>query len=236
MGTVFTFNFLILLQLLPIFGAFQLGAVAWKPTGRALGVEQGHYASSFMQISTEECVIFSALAQRRSVAKYDSSRKVPSSIVQSALQAAILAPNHFLTEPWRFYQCGSTTRDVLCTLNEEKRAMFEGVPGWIVVTVATEYDEMGLISTKQGLEDHAAVACAIQNMMLSFSSDGVGSKWMTGALGIPPEKILDAVGADATSERFMGAIWFGYPEKPLDPEGRMPPRKLGIKGVLKTLP
>mmetsp|Transcript_9857 Transcript_9857/g.16419 ORF Transcript_9857/g.16419 Transcript_9857/m.16419 type:complete len:208 (+) Transcript_9857:18-641(+) len=207
MGTVFTFNFLILLQLLPIFGAFQLGAVAWKPTGRALGVEQGHYASSFMQISTEECVIFSALAQRRSVAKYDSSRK-----------------------------CGSTTRDVLCTLNEEKRAMFEGVPGWIVVTVATEYDEMGLISTKQGLEDHAAVACAIQNMMLSFSSDGVGSKWMTGALGIPPEKILDAVGADATSERFMGAIWFGYPEKPLDPEGRMPPRKLGIKGVLKTLP
>merc|ERR1712087_259665 len=105
-----------------------------------------------------------------------------------------------------------------------------------VVTVATEYDGHGGISTKKGLEDHAAVACAIQNMMLSFSDDGVGSKWMTGALGIPPEQILEAVGSDAANERFMGAIWYGYPAKPLDPEANAPPRKLGLEGVLKKMP
>lgn len=153
----------------------------------------------------------------------------------AALEAAILAPNHFLTEPWRFYQCGAATVDTLCALNEDKRAMFEGVPGWMIVTIKTEYDDAGQISTKKGLEDHAAVACAIQNMMLSFSDDGVGSKWMTGALGVPPEKILGAVGADAESERFMGAIWYGYPASPLDPEGKAPPRKLGLDGVLTKL-
>ena len=124
--------------------------------------------------AADECVVFSTLAQRRSVAKYDSSNPVPANVVTAALEAAILAPNHFLTEPWRFYQCGPETVAKLCALNEDKRAMFEGVPGWIVVTVATEYDDAGLISTKKGLEDHAAVSCAIQNMMLSFSDDGIG--------------------------------------------------------------
>jgi len=185
--------------------------------------------------SADECVVFSTLAQRRSVAKYDASKAVPDTIVQAALEAAILAPNHFLTEPWRFYDCGTATRDKLCALNEDKRGMFEGVPGWMVVSVATEYDDAGAISTKKGLEDHAAVACAIQNMMLSFSDDGVGSKWMTGALGIAPEKILETVGADAEAERFMGVIWYGYPASPLDPEGKVPPRKLGLDGVLKNL-
>ena len=189
-----------------------------------------------MQSTIEECIVFSTLAQRRSVSKYDTSQQVPAAVVQAALEAAILAPNHFLTEPWRFYQLGEATREKLCALNEEKRGMFEGVPGWMIVTCETELDETGAISTKKGLEDHAAVSCAIQNMMLSFSDDGVGSKWMTGALGIPPEEILKVVGADGSAERFMGAIWYGYPAKPLDPEAKAPPRKLGLEGVLKKLP
>ena len=67
---------------------------------------------------------------RRSVAKYDVGRAVPTEIVSAALDAAVLAPCHFLTEPWRFYECGPETRAKLCALNEEKKAMFEGVPGW----------------------------------------------------------------------------------------------------------
>ena len=59
---------------------------------------------------------------------------------------------------------------------------------------------------------------------------------MTGALGIEPSKILEAVGADVESERFMGAVWYGYPAKALDPENKAPPRKLGLDGVLTKLP
>ena len=69
--------------------------------------------------------------------------------------------------------------------------------------------------------------------MLSLAADGVGSKWMTGALGVPPEKVLAAVGGDTATERFMGAIWFGYPEQPLAPDPALAPkRKKGLEGVL----
>ncbi|KAH8084546.1 hypothetical protein JL720_8049 [Aureococcus anophagefferens] len=53
---------------------------------------------------------------------------------------------------------------------------------------ASEHD----LSEKLGLEDHAAVSCAIQNFMLA-RDDGVGSKWMTGALAAP--EMATCVGA-----------------------------------------
>ena len=46
----------------------------------------------------------------RKQAKYDTSRAVPADVVQRALDAAVLAPNHFLSEPWRFYTCGPETK------------------------------------------------------------------------------------------------------------------------------
>ena len=166
---------------------------------------------------------------RRSVVKYDVEKAVPEAAITGALEAAMLAPNHFLNEPWRFYQAGPETIAKLCALNEEKAAMFKGVPGWMIVTIAaSEYGEDGSISTKKGLEDHAATACAIQNFMISLADGGVGSKWMTGALGVAPEAVMGVVGADTDSERFMGAIWYGYPAKDLA-DAKAPPRKLGMK-------
>ena len=46
-----------------------------------------------------------ALKARRSVVKY-SDKAVPASATTEALEAAIQAPNHFLSEPWRFYTAG----------------------------------------------------------------------------------------------------------------------------------
>ena len=51
------------------------------------------------------------------------------------------------------------------------------VPGWLVVTlVPSELAADGSLSTKKGLEDHAATAAAIQNFMVSLAASGVGSK------------------------------------------------------------
>ena len=70
------------------------------------------------------------------------------------------------------------------------------------------------LSEKLGLEDHAACACAIQNFMLSLAEEGIGSKWMTGALAPPrpaeAEDVMAAVGAPA-GEKLVGAIWYGTP-------------------------
>ena len=171
-----------------------------------------------------------ALKARRSVVKY-SDKAVPASATTKALEAAIQAPNHFLSEPWRFYTAGPETKAKLCGLNEEKRKAAEGVPEWLVVTCASEHD----LSEKLGLEDHAACACAIQNFMLSLAEDGIGSKWMTGALGAAPEDVMAAVGAPA-GEKLMGAIWYGYPAKDLAEDAKAPPRKKGLDGVLTACP
>ena len=170
------------------------------------------------------------LLARRSTVKFDASA-VPADVTQRALAAAILAPNHFLSEPWRFYTCGPDTKAKLCGLNEDKRKAAEAVPEWLVVTVVSEHE----IDSKLGLEDHAAVACATQNFMLSLAGDGVGSKWMTGALGAPPEDVLAAVGAPA-GERLMGAIWYGNPAKALADDNKAPPRKKGLDGVVTACP
>ena len=71
--------------------------------------------------------------------------------------------------------------------------------------------------------------------MLSLASEGIGSKWMTGALGAAPEDVLSAVDA-GEGERLIGAIWFGYPAKELSNDGKAPPRKMGLDGVLTKCP
>lgn len=73
--------------------------------------------------------------------------------------------------------------------------------------VPSELAADGSFNTKKGLEDHAAVAAAIQNFMVSLAAAGVGSKWMTGALGVSPEEVLRVVGASENGERLMGVIW-----------------------------
>ena len=174
-----------------------------------------------------------ALFLRRSVVNYNATR-VPAEIIHRALTAAVLAPNHFLTEPWRFYDCGEETRQKLLKLNPRKEKIFSQVPGWLIVSV--ESDDPTL-NTKKGLEDYAATACATNNFMISLAADGVGSKWMTGALGVPPEKVLEAVGANTTAERLVGAIWYGYPKDPIwSPRSADGLRKKSVAGVLKTLP
>ena len=81
-----------------------------------------------------------------------------------------------------------------------------------------------------------AVACATQNFMLSLASEGYGSKWMTGAMGSPPAKLMDACGVDEKAEHFMGMIFFGKPATPMSAVP-VPKRKVGLaEPVLSSLP
>mmetsp|Transcript_14486 Transcript_14486/g.26800 ORF Transcript_14486/g.26800 Transcript_14486/m.26800 type:complete len:118 (+) Transcript_14486:915-1268(+) len=74
-----------------------------------------------------------------------------------------------------------------------------------------------------------ACAAAIQNMMLSLASNGVGSKWMTGAMGISPSSLLSLVNADPNSEHLMGVIFVGIPATPTN-SMKVPKRKNGLGG------
>ena len=171
----------------------------------------------------------SVLVTRRSIRKF-KKQAVPEAIVGRALAAAILAPNHWVNEPWRFHRLGPSTIEKLLELNPEKRASLGAIPGWLVVSVVTETEKGGFVSVK-GIEDHAATACATQNFMLSLAAAGVGSKWLTGALQMKPDDIMRAIGAPS-EEKFLGIITFGY----ADEAPKAPNRKLGTGGGVKVLP
>ena len=169
---------------------------------------------------------------RRSVVKYKGA--VPAPTLERALTAAIHAPNHFLNEPWRFRVLGPETVKKIVVLNEAKKELFEGVPGWMLVSVVLTPGDTKW--NPKALEDHAATACAVQNFMLALASEGFASKWMTGAMGIPAAKLLEVAGVAEKDEHFMGILFMG---KPATPTAKMdvPKRKVGIaEPVLTRLP
>lgn len=172
--------------------------------------------------------------ERRSVVSY----RAPASegTVRRALEAAIHAPNHWVNEPWRFRLLGKQTVEKIIALNPGKKELFEQVPGWMMVSVLPTQLEGADKWNVKSLEDHAATACAVQNFMLSMASDGCATKWMTGAMGIPPSKLMELAGADEAKEHFMGIIFFGRPGT--NPETmKVPKRKIGLdEPVLRQLP
>jgi len=178
---------------------------------------------------------------RRSIPSYTTEKKVPPTLVQRAVEAAILAPNHHLTEPWRYYNCGPRTLEAMASYLEPidpKAAMTlrTTVPHIMVVT---QYSRDGVAynnesgNTVTELEDRAAVAASIQNFMLSLHADGVGSKWITGAMKIPDEVVLGLVGADGEVERLVANVWYGFAADAVNPDA--PERALGVDGILTEL-
>jgi hypothetical protein len=59
---------------------------------------------------------------------------------------------------------------------------------------------------------------------------------MTGAMGSPADKIMEACGVDHSKEHFMGVIHFGKPVTPMS-SIPVPKRKVGLgEPVISRLP
>ena len=143
---------------------------------------------------------------------------VPDALVKEAIEAATWAPNHHVTEPWKFYHLGKESiaacldlvRDLVTTRKDAKAGEFKAKrwsekPGWLLVTCRRSDDEL----TQQ--EDYAACSAAIQNLLLYLWKAGVGSKWTTGDITCE-QRFFDIVGVNADEELVVGLIWFGYPK------------------------
>jgi len=183
------------------------------------------------------------LLSRRTVNSFDS--KLPTGwegAVKSAVHAATYAPNHKMTEPWRFHLLGPQAIRRVCELNAEIVSSTKGpeagakklkrwlaMPGWLVVTcVRSNSDGAGSMENPNGIarEDYAACCCAVQNLCLSLHADGIGTKWTTGAVNFDP-RFGEAVGLPS-NEYVIGTIWFGQAEK----QPRAPLKKLSVDDVL----
>ncbi|MCP4299730.1 MAG: nitroreductase [Gammaproteobacteria bacterium] len=161
---------------------------------------------------------FAAVLRGRRTIELFLQTAVPDKLVQEAIETATWAPNHHVTEPWRFYVLGEETkqkcldlcRDIVAAKKGEKAADFKrqawsGKPGWLVVTCNRSDDEL------LQKEDYAACSTAVQNFMLYLWKAGVGCKWTTGDI-IRDPRFLDIIGVDESKAFVVGLIWYGYPK------------------------
>ena len=160
-----------------------------------------------------------ALRERRTVHAYTRD-PVPEAVIERALEAAIHAPNHKLTMPWRFLRVGRETRAALAELAvrlsiAKKGAMTPEIehkvrskildPHELIVVSVVRSDD-----PQTAREDLAASACAVQNLCLSLWADGVGSKWSTGTPSRADEGYA-LLGIDREREDIVGFVWVGVP-------------------------
>ena len=167
---------------------------------------------------TEELREFGEVLRGRRTIDLYLQTAVPKKLVRAAIEAATWAPNHYVTEPWRFYLFGKKTieacvelvRDIVTVKKDAKAGAFKAKswadkPGWLLVTCRISSDEI------MQREDFAACAAAVQNFMLFLWKAGVGSKWTTGDITRDP-RFFEIVGVDARTEKIVGLIWYGYPK------------------------
>ena len=157
------------------------------------------------------------LRGRRTIDQYLGT-KVPEELVLEAIEAATWAPNHYVTEPWRFILPGPETIARIVDLNasivadnktpahaEHKRKAWSEKPGWLIVTCPYNEDPL------REREDYAACCAAIQNLMLYLWKAGIGTKWTTGPV-TRDLRFCDIIDIDYKAEFIVGMLWFGYPK------------------------
>jgi nitroreductase len=141
--------------------------------------------------------------------------------ISRALEGANWAPNHKATWPWRFIRVGPRAREKLIAWNVEIKDRATGLtPAQVSKVQAQMTHPAALVVVSQVLaenlfrrrEDYAACACAIQNLCLCLASDGVGSKWTTGAI-TRDERTYTLLDLDAGREQIIGFVWIGVPAR-----------------------
>jgi nitroreductase len=138
---------------------------------------------------------------------------VDNEVLEELLDLARWAPNHNLTNPWRFRVVGPKS---LVRLKEaagpEAAAKLDRAPTLVVCSCALTGEPV------QDEEDLHASACAAYIVMLAAHGRGLASYWRT------PEVLRTAEGSAAVGipddERFVGLIHLGTPVQ----EQRVPER------------
>ncbi len=145
-------------------------------------------------------------------------------MVRELLELALYAPNHHLTQPWRFRVLGAETRRRLDEHCGEKEAMkLRRAPTLVLATAALSGDP------HTDTEDLAAVACGVYAVLLGATARGLASYWRTPAAF--EEEGARAILGLGPSEQVVALIHLG-------PKVSEPPRKdrLALENLLTVLP
>lgn len=178
-----------------------------------------------------------AINQRTSIRRFRSD-PVSRETVEQLLDCAVRAPNHKLTEPWRFTVLTGRAKDRLAEIRARHRLKRYSDPGapealtgadkvrretretpvYIVAMSAVSPDEI----IRE--EDYAATMMAVANLMIAAESLDLGTYLKSGGVMRDPE-LVELAGA---SEKFrvVGILSLGYPAERDPPRRRKPAAEL----------
>src|SRR5450432_960274 len=120
--------------------------------------------------------IDNAIRTRRTHKAYEAE-PVGREMIEELLELARWAPNHHLTEPWRFRVLGPETFAALAAAGQPNEAQKLGrAPTLIVASSKQTGDD------SQNREDLLATACAVYIVLLGAHARGLASYWRTPGL------------------------------------------------------
>jgi nitroreductase len=167
--------------------------------------------------------IATTIQNRRTVKAFMmNGHKAPNGHIASLLELADWAPTHGYTEPWRFvvyedpaifcaahadlYKQNTPTEDFVEGVYTNLKQ--QGDKASHVIVAIMKRGNMAKIPV---FEEKAAVACAIQNILLGATALNMATFWSTGGMALKPAmKEHFALGEE---DRIMGVLYLGYTDE-----------------------
>lgn len=171
----------------------------------------------------------------RRTSKVFSGAAVDRALVQHLVEAAVMAPNHRLTQPWRFAALDAAGVSRLVAMVQTP-PICQVVEAGRLVAICERMARCGAmvqvtclrsLDPERQREDLAATAAAVQNLLLAATGHGLGSFWSTSPLMADP-RVLRWFGADPAAEAHVATVWLG-----LAAEQPPSPRRRGLDEVLR---
>jgi nitroreductase len=165
-----------------------------------------------------------AISTRRTHKVY-GAEPVDRATLDELLDLARWAPNHNLTNPWRFRVLGPRSLARLKeAAGEEGAAKLDRAPTLVAASVVQSGDPV------QDEEDLCAAAVATYIVLLAAHGRGLAGYWRTPAVLRTPEG-RTAVGVEDERERVIALIHLGPARQERESPGRLP-----IQEVVSYLP
>jgi nitroreductase len=178
-----------------------------------------------------------AIQRRTSVRRY-LSEPVPRATIELLLDCAVRAPNHKLTEPWRFAVLTGEAMGRLADIRAEHRSRRYEDPSSAEARAAVDKARRETVETPAVIvvmsqvhddettreEDYAAVMMATANLMTAAQSLGLGTYLKTG--GVMRDRALVQLVGLPDGYRIVGLVSVGYPADTESPRRRRPAGEL----------
>ncbi|MES2328030.1 MAG: nitroreductase [Bacteroidota bacterium] len=179
--------------------------------------------------------IAALIQNRRSIKPAEmNGKKIDDTLIKQLLHLADWAPTHARTEPWRFVVFSDEAVQQFCAAHAElykantpedkfTAAKYEGIihqadkASHIIAVYMKRMPEVKI----PVIEEIAAVAASMENILLGAAAAGISVLWSTGGMTHQPAmKEYFGLGEE---DKMMGLLYLGYTDEPPRPGKRNVP-------------